>query len=240
MLKIDNLTAAADNQIILDKINLKIKQGEVHVLLGPNGSGKSSLAQVIMGNPHYQIKSGQIFFQDRDITQLPMEKRVELGLALAYQDPPEIKGVPLQQLLDLIGSKQPNRAESARQPKWTKKLLKREVNVKFSGGEKKIAEILQVLALNPKLAIFDELDSGLDVKNMARVISLVKSEIIDRRISSLFITHYGKIVSQLEPDWTHVMLNKKIICSSQDYQQVITTINQHGYQRCRQCQSLDS
>ncbi len=247
MLTIKNLTAEADQKIVLENVNLEIKKGETHVLLGPNGSGKTSLAQTIMGNPHYQIKSGQILFKDQGITDLTMEERAKLGLALSYQQPPEIKGVSLSKLLDVISQVKADDSASKKTQNQTKilekfgsKLLERDLNVKFSGGEKKIAEILQILALDPKLVIFDELDSGLDLKNLKKITTIINSEIIKKDVSVLFITHHGQIINGLKPDWTHVMLDKDIICDSQNYQQVISTIRQHGYEKCRQCQSLDS
>ena len=247
MLKIRNLTASADGKTIIDQVNLEIKPGEIHVLLGPNGSGKSSLAQVIMGNPHFKIEQGEIWFKDQNITELSMEQRAKLGLALSFQDPPAIKGVTLKNLLDILsegklGKNKPDKSESALkldQLPATKKLLNRDLNQKFSGGEKKIAELLQILALNPELIIFDELDSGLDLKNLELILDVIKTELIKQEIPLMFITHHGQIIDGMEPDWTHVMLDKKIICDSQDYQKVIRTIKQHGYQKCRACQSMD-
>jgi Fe-S cluster assembly ATP-binding protein len=243
MLNIHNLTVSAGQQLILDQISLEIKAGEIHVLLGPNGSGKSSLAQVIIGNPQYQVESGQVIFQGQDITQLPMAARAKLGIALTFQNPPQIPGVSLQKLLKSIRSshrddlQQPRQSAVKRDSAFGQELLQRDLNVDFSGGEKKMAEVLQILALQPQFVIFDELDSGLDIKNLARISKIIKGQIIDQNLPVLFITHHGQIVNGLQPDWTHVMLDKEIICSSQDYQRVITTIQKHDYRQCRQCQS---
>ncbi|MBD3250388.1 MAG: ATP-binding cassette domain-containing protein [Candidatus Pacebacteria bacterium] len=237
MLKIKNLTVQAQDKLVLQDISLEIKSGEVHVLLGPNGSGKSSLAQVIMGNPRYQITQGKIWFKGQDITDLSMEKRVKLGLAKTFQDPPSIRGVTLEQLLTEISSRE--LVELGDQLASSHKLLKRQVNYQFSGGEKKLAELWQVIQLQPELIIFDELDSGVDLKNLERIIKLIKQKFIDQQTPVLFITHHGQIINGLEPSWTHVMLDSKIICRSQNYQQAIKTIKEYGYQKCRQCQFVD-
>ncbi len=238
MLEIRNLSVQAEDKQILQDNNLQIKEGEVHVLLGPNGSGKSSLAQTIMGNPHYQVTQGRIIFTGKDITDLPMPKRAKLGLALSFQNPPEIKGVILKKLLALISDNISENTETqkADETKLGQRLLEREVNVSFSGGEKKMSELRQIIAMNPKLVIFDELDSGLDLKNIHRVLAVIKKQLIDKGVSVLFITHSGDMLDGIQPDWTHVMLDKQMICHSRDYQQVITTIRQHGYQKCRHCQ----
>ncbi|MEA2056229.1 MAG: Fe-S cluster assembly ATPase SufC [Patescibacteria group bacterium] len=247
MLQIKNLTVKVDSKIIIEDLTLFIKKGEIHVLLGPNASGKSSLAQTIMGNPRYQILQGKIWFKDQDITRLSMEKRAQLGLALSFQEPPPIKGVSLNQILELIRQKRGHKIKKTKQTEIelleqlpaSKKLLHRNLNERYSGGEKKIAELLQLSALKPKLIIFDELDSGLDIKNLSRILKVIKAQFLSKGVSVLFITHHGQIVDGMQPDWTHVMLNKKIICNSQDYQKVITTIKEHGYQKCRHCQFVD-
>lgn len=262
MLKIQHLTVKAQSKQVLSDLSLEINPGEIHVLLGPNGAGKSSLAKVIAGHPRYQVVAGSITFSDQDITSLSPEERVKLGLAVTVQNPPEIKGVKLVELLDLIKrnladsqsqtgsvSSQKSQSQKSAQPKVTsylqelngvtQQLLDRELNVRFSGGEKKLAEVLQLISLEPKLAVLDEIDSGLDLKNLERILKVLKQEIISRRIPVLLITHHGQIVDGLQPDWTHVMIDRKIICHSQDYQKVIATIKQHGYEKCRHCQSVD-
>lgn len=247
MLKIDNLTVRVDGKIIIQDLNLLIKPGEIHVLLGPNASGKSSLAQTIMGNPRYEVMQGKIWFENQDITKLNMEKRAQLGLALSFQEPPSIKGVNLGQILELIGQKKGQKQEAVRQIEAellaqlpaSKKLLNRDLNSRYSGGEKKIAELLQLSALKPKLIIFDELDSGLDLKNLDLILQVIKTQFLSKGIPVMFITHHGQIVDGMQPNWTHVMLDKKIICNSQDYQKVITTIKENGYQKCQHCQSMD-
>ena len=234
LLKIEKLKVKANQKEILKGINLQIKKGEVQTLLGPNASGKTSLANVILGNPKYNISQGKIFFGGKEITKFPPEKRVKLGMALAWQSPPAIKGVKLSQLLKKISKVTQVRPVS----ELGKELLEREINLDFSGGEKKISEVLQVLALNPKLVIFDEIDSGLDIKRLELCAKIIKKELIDKKVSVLFITHWGQILQFLKPDLTNVMLGGKIICKSPDYKKVLMVIKKYGYEKCKRCPLL--
>ncbi len=239
MLRIKNLSVLAEEQPVLKEVNLTIKTGELHVLLGPNGSGKTSLAQVIMGSPRYQVQQGEIEFNQQKITKLKPEERAKLGLAMSFQDPPAILGVTLKQLLELIANKTGQQKLDLDDDLFNQdkhKLLNRDVNFKFSGGEKKIAEILQILTLQPQLVIFDELDSGLDLKNTDKIADLIQKKLIEQGTAVLLITHTGKIIDGLKPDWTHVMLDKTIVCSSQNYLKVKQTIKEQGYEQCRHCQ----
>ena len=234
LLKIEKLKVKANEKEILKGINLQMKEGEVLALLGPNGSGKSVMAQTILGNPKYKVTSGKIFFEGKNITKFPPEKRVKLGMALVWQAPPAIKGVKLSQLLKKISKVTQVRPVS----ELGKELLEREINLDFSGGEKKISEVLQVLALNPKLVIFDEIDSGLDIKRLELCAKIIKKELIDKKVSVLFITHWGQILKFLKPDLTNVMLDGKIICKSPDYKKVLMVIKKYGYEKCKRCPLL--
>lgn len=234
LLKIENLWVIVNGKEILKGVNLKIEPGEIQALLGPNASGKSTLAQVILGNPKYKIKKGKIIFQGKDISKFTSEKRVKLGIALTWQSPPVIKGVKLSQLLERISFKKDF------QPEEGKKLLEREVNVDFSGGEKKISELLQILSLNPKLVIFDEIDSGLDIKKTERVAKIIKKEFLGKKIkiAVLFITHSGDILKFFKPKITNVIVKGKIICKGKDYKKVLRVIKKYGYEKCKKCQLL--
>ncbi len=234
LLKTEKLRVEGNGKEILKGVNLQIKRGEIQALLGPNASGKSTLAQVILGNPKYKIKKGKIIFQGKDITKFTSEKRVKLGIALTWQSPPVIKGVKLSQLLERISFKKDF------QPEEGKKLLEREVNVDFSGGEKKISELLQILSLNPKLVIFDEIDSGLDIKKIERVAKIIKKEFLGKKIkiAALFITHSGDILKFFKPKTTNVMVRGKIICKGKDYKKVLRVIKKYGYEKCKKCQLL--
>jgi Fe-S cluster assembly ATP-binding protein len=228
LLEIKKLRVKADKKEILKGVNLKIKKGKIHVLLGPNASGKSTLAQVISGNPKYKIIEGKILFLGKDIRKFFPEKRTKLGIALAWQTPPQIKGVKICQLLEKI-SKEKIEIEEG------KNLLKREINVDFSGGEKKISELIQVITLKPKLAIFDEIDSGLDIKMVEKVAKLIKEKLAKKGSSVLLITHSGEILNYLKPNSVSVMIGGKIVCQSQDFKKVLRTIRKYGYEKCKEC-----
>lgn len=148
MLKIENLSVKVDSKDILRGINIGIKKTEVHALLGPNASGKSTLAQVIMGFPDYKITEGKIIFKGKDITNLSIEERAKLGMALVFQHPPTIKGIKLSNLLEKISKQTVDIKEFSVNPD----ILEREINVGFSGGEKKLSEIIQIISLNPALS----------------------------------------------------------------------------------------
>lgn len=233
ILEIKNLKVKSENVEILKGVNLKIKEGEIQALLGPNASGKSTLAQTILGNPKYKIIEGKILFFGKEIKNLSSEKRVKLGLALTFQSPPPIRGLKLCQLLEKI-SKRKFQIEEA------KNLFEREVNLDLSGGEKKISELIQVISLDPKLVIFDEIDSGLDIKKLEFVAKLIKKELIEKGVSILLITHYGKILDYLKPKLTNVILDGKIICKSKDFKKVIKTIKRYGFEKCKRCPFLAS
>lgn len=227
MLKIDNLSVKVNGKNILKKINLKINNGEIHALLGPNASGKSSLVYTTMGFPDYNVTDGKIIFNGKDITDLEIEERVKLGMTSVFQHPPSIKGLKLSKLLDKISKKKIELKE-------LNDLLEREINVGFSGGERKLSEIMQVISLDPSFVVFDELDAGLDLENLERLTSLIKSELDNKSI--LLITHRGRILRFLKPDIAHVMIDGKIVCSSKDWKKIWKTIEVYGYEKCKECE----
>lgn len=231
MLKIDNLSVKVHDKDVLRKVSLEIKNGETHALLGPNASGKSTLAYAVMGFPDYEITEGKISFKGRDITGLPIEERVKLGIALAFQHPPAVKGVKLSTLLEKT-AKQP---VNVKEFPLTLDLLEREVNVGFSGGERKLSEIMQIIGLSPSFVVFDELDAGLDIVNLERLTSIIQEKLRSNGVSILMITHRGNILHYLEPDIVHVMLDGKIVCSSEDWRKVWRTITRYGYEKCKEC-----
>lgn len=231
-LEIKNLKVQGNGKQILKGINLQIKKGDVQVLLGPNASGKSTLCHAILGNPKYKVTAGKILFQGKEITNLAPEKRVKLGLALSFQSPPTIKGVKTSQLLDKISIVKNSELKNLEKV-FDKHLLERDINLDFSGGEKKTSELIQILALNPKLVIFDEVDSGLDLKKIKNVAEMIKKELIDKKISVLLITHSGEILRFLKPRMTNVIIDGKIICRQKDYKKVLRTIKKYSYEKCK-------
>jgi Fe-S cluster assembly ATP-binding protein len=228
LLRVKNLKVVAEKKEILKGVNLEMKEGEIQALLGPNASGKSTLAQAISGNPKYKITEGKILFLGKDITRLSPDKRVKMGIALAWQTPPPVKGVKFFQVLERI-SREKVEIEDG------KNLFEREINVDFSGGEKKISELIQVLALKPKLAIFDEIDSGLDIKRVEKVAKIIREKLVGEGVSVLIITHSGEILNYLKPNLVSVMLDGKIVCQSKDFEKVLRTIKKYGYEKCKEC-----
>lgn len=227
MLKITNLYASINNKEILQGINLEIKPGEVHAIMGPNGSGKSTLANILAGNEDYKVTSGSIEFKGQDLLQLSIEQRALQGIFLAFQYPVEIAGVnnlyflktALNNLRRIRGESELDAFDFMNLLKEKIKIvdmdasfLQRMVNVGFSGGEKKRNEILQMLVLEPTLAILDETDSGLDIDALqivAKGVNSMRSQ--DRSI--IMVTHYQRLLNYVIPDFVHVLANGKIIKS---------------------------
>jgi Fe-S cluster assembly ATP-binding protein len=231
MLKIENLSVRVGGKDILRKINLEIKKAEIHALLGPNASGKSTLVYTMMGFPDYQIMEGEIDFKGKNIESLSIEERAKLGIALAFQHPPIIKGIKLSKLLEKISKQVINIKEFP----IKSDLLGREINVGFSGGERKLSEIIQIISLNPSFAIFDELDSGLDVEMLEKLAIIIKDKLLNNDVSILLITHRGSILRFLKPDFAHVIINGELVCSSKDWKDMWETIRKYGYEKCKEC-----
>ena len=221
VLKIKNLSVSLNKKNILDKIDLSIKNSETHVLMGQNGAGKSTLAQSIMGNPNYSIK-GQIIFNQKDLLKLDPKERAALGVVLSFQQILEIPGVKVYDYLRLLYKKSHEQKLTPMKFKnflkermallnFDEEFLKRSLNHGFSGGEKKKMEVLQMLVLEPRLIILDEIDSGLDIdaiQAVAKAVNFLKKE---KQSSVLMITHYSRILQFLEIDKVHLLSKGKII-----------------------------
>jgi len=231
LLEIKDLEVEGDGKKILKGIDLEIEKGEIQAILGPNASGKSTLVKVISGNPKYKIKRGKILFNGEEINKIQTEKRTKLGIAISWQHPPAIKNVKLSNLLDKISKKHVEIEKFG----VGKNMLEREINLNFSGGEKKISELLQIISLNPKLAIFDEIDSGLDIKKLEKVGEIIKKELIDKKVSVLLITHGGEILNFLKPAFVNVIVDGKIICKEKNFKKVLKTIREYDYEECKKC-----
>ena len=226
MLKIKNLKAKIDNKEILKGLNLEIKPGEVHAIMGPNGSGKSTLSNVLSGKKGYTI-SGDVTYLNENLLDLEIEERAHKGIFLAFQYPLEIPGVNtnifLKTSLNAIkkakGEKELDAIEflklvkqKAGELKFDEKILSRQLNVGFSGGEKKKNEILQMSILNPKLSILDETDSGLDIDAL-KIVSEGVNALRSKESSFLIITHYQRLLEYIKPDFVHVLINGQIVKS---------------------------
>lgn len=221
-LEIKNLSVKIENRVILEEFDLEIKRGEIHAIMGPNGTGKSTLSKVIMGDPNYEIISGDILVDGTSILELTTDERARLGIFLAMQSPIEIEGVSNADFLKT--------AVSAKQEKninlfqFIKKMEKgvtdlkmdpnmthRPINQGFSGGERKRNEILQMKMLEPAMVILDEIDSGLDVDSLKIVGDNVMSYFREQQPGILTITHYPRILEYIQPDFVHIMMNGKIV-----------------------------
>ena len=222
LLRVTGLSASVDDKPILHAVDLEIGQGETHVLMGPNGADKSTFGQVVMGNPAYTVTAGTVELDGQDITDLSPDKRSQAGLFLSFQAPVEVPGVPLASFLraitaqhanvDLKGKKYKTRiARIMEQLDMDSAYLDRELNVGFSGGEKKKVEMLQLLLLQPKLAILDETDSGLDVDALTVVSRAIEAYREECDGTLLVITHNTRILEHVPVDRTHVMVQGRIV-----------------------------
>ena len=227
IIEIKNLHASVEDTKIIKGLNLKIDVGEKHTIMGPNGSGKSTLANVLAGNPSYTVDSGEIIFMGQDLDEMEPDIRACIGLFLAFQYPVELPGVRMWQFLksSLDAKREYNRQEPlstrefdnllneyAEKVGISQDFIKRNVNEGFSGGEKKRNEILQLSLLNPKLAILDETDSGLDIDAL-KVVSQGIDSFSSNENSVLLVTHYQRILNYIQPDFVHVMMDGNIVTS---------------------------
>lgn len=242
ILQIDQLNASIDNKSIIKNFELSINPNEIHVIMGPNGCGKSTLSKILTGHPLYNIDSGTILFDQLNLLDLDPEERSHQGLFLAFQYPIEIPGVSNYDFLRLAyNEKQKAKGLPELDPlefmeltqKYLNKLkirpefLNRDLNQGFSGGEKKRNEILQMLLLQPKLIILDEIDSGVDVDAIKVICENIK-ENINNETSLIIITHYPRILQYLKPDFVHIMNDGKLIKTGG--MELVEQLEEHGYE----------
>ena len=240
LLDVKNLNAGLEGgKQILNDLNIQIGNGETHVLMGPNGAGKSSLGNTLMGNPVYHVTGGKILFKDQDITEESTDKRAKLGMFMSFQSPLEVPGISLEAFIrSAIQQKTGERVKLFQFQKELKACMellnmnpdyaKRDLNVGFSGGERKKSEILQLLMLKPDFAILDETDSGLDVDAInvvSKGISMFKND--DNAV--LIITHNNKILKNLKVDFVHVLVDGKIVATGDA--KLAKDIEENGYEK---------
>lgn len=250
-LEIRNLHVSVEGEPILKGVNLIVRQGEIHALMGPNGSGKSTLSNTIMGHPAYEVTAGQIVFDGVDILELEPDERSRLGLFLAFQYPVAIPGITVANFLrNAINARR--RAENPADkgipiPAFRKLLIEkmdmlkmdhdfagRYLNDGFSGGEKKRAEILQMAVLEPKIAIMDETDSGLDIDAL-RIVSEGVNRLYGPNLGVLVITHYQRILNYIKPQFVHIMMDGQIVESGGP--ELALHLEEHGYDWLREKQN---
>ena len=227
MLKIENLHASVGDKQILNGINLEVKAGEVHAIMGPNGSGKSTLASVLAGNEKFTVTEGKVTFLGENMLELPIEDRARKGLFLGFQYPVEIPGVTMANFMKIaVNEQRKSRGEEpltaaeflkmmrekAKVVELDAKMTSRAVNEGFSGGEKKKNEIFQMAMLDPKLAILDETDSGLDIDAL-RIVATGVTKLHTPQNATVVITHYQRLLDYIVPDFVHVLYKGKIIYS---------------------------
>ncbi|MCA1729138.1 MAG: Fe-S cluster assembly ATPase SufC [Actinobacteria bacterium] len=242
MLKIENLRAEIDGQEIVKGLDLEVGKGEIHAIMGPNGSGKSTLSNVLMGHPRYDVTGGSVTFMGEDVLEMEPDERAKLGMFLAFQYPSEVPGVSVANFLrTAVNAVREEELsvmemykllqEKMRVMQMDPKFAERYLNEGFSGGEKKRNEILQMLMLEPKLAIMDETDSGLDIDAL-QVVSKGVNELRGPEFSAVIITHYQRILRYIEPDHVHVMLDGRLVTSGG--KELALALEDKGYDWVRQ------
>jgi Fe-S cluster assembly ATP-binding protein len=242
MLKIENLRIEIDGNEIVKGLDLEVGIGEIHAIMGPNGSGKSTLANVLMGHPRYEVIDGSVTFEGEDVLELEPDERAKLGMFLAFQYPSEVPGVSVANFLRTAVNSvrevelspmgmykllQEKMAVMQMDPKFAERYL----NEGFSGGEKKRNEILQMLMLEPRLAIMDETDSGLDIDAL-QVVARGVNELRGPEFSAVIITHYQRILRYIQPDRVHVMLDGRLVTSGG--KELADVLEDKGYDWVRQ------
>lgn len=241
MLEIKNLYAGIDGNEILKGINLTVKKGEIHAIMGPNGSGKSTLAKVLAGHPAYQVTKGEVLYEGKNLLEMPPDERAREGVFMAFQYPIEVPGVSNAQFLRLAyNEKRKHLGEEELDPLEFKDLLKerakvvemdasfmtRSVNEGFSGGEKKRNEILQMAVLEPKLAVLDETDSGLDIDAL-RIVAGGVNQLHNPENAVILVTHYQRLLDYIVPQFVHVLANGRI--AKEGGKELALELEQKGY-----------
>jgi Fe-S cluster assembly ATP-binding protein len=225
ILNIKKLHVNVDGKPILNGVDLEVKSGEVHAIMGPNGTGKSTLASALMGNPKFEVISGSVTMENQDLLEMEVDERARAGLFLAMQYPAEVPGVTnsdfMRQALRAVSE------NAIKDLKMKENMAHRYLNEGFSGGERKRNEILQLKILKPKIAILDEIDSGLDVDAL-KIVGKNVSEMINSNFGCILITHYQRILKYIKPTHVHIMIDGKIALSGGE--ELIEKIDKNGYE----------
>jgi len=249
MLQVEDLQVKLGDKEILKHIDLEIHPGETHILFGPNGSGKTSLLMTIMGYPQYRVTGGKIVFKGEDITHMPVNERAQLGIGISYQRPPTINGVKTRQMIQICAKRAVDTEALAEKVHFSE-FLERDINAGFSGGEIKRSELLQLMAQDPDLLLFDEPESGVDLENIS-LIGKTISELLQRdfRLNAkrtqkerrqertrmgLIITHTGFILDYVTADKGQVLYEGVLTCSTNP-REIFKCISQVGYGECVRC-----
>ncbi len=239
MLEVKDLSVKVEGKLILKDMSFSLKEGVSHILFGPNGSGKTTLISTLMGLPGYEVVSGKIIFRGIDITSIGIDERAKLGIIVSFQNPPEITGVKLGDLLKLCLGKRETEEFSIEETKQIEafrltSFLNRDTNVGFSGGERKRSEILQLIFLKPKLLLLDEPDSGVDVESLRMIAIEVQRYIEISGSSALIITHKGDILEYVKARYGCILLEGQFHCFTNPMS-IYNDIKRVGYEECVAC-----
>ena len=236
LLEVKNLAVSVAEKQILQGVDLEIAQGQVLVLFGPNGSGKSTLLKTVMGIGGYSVSGGDILFEGQSIVSLPIEERARRGIAIMFQHPPKVRGVKLSQIARMLSD------DEALIQKYVDELnlgylFDRDLNVDFSGGEMKRAELLQILLSKPKLILLDEPESGVDLENISIMGKALNKYLIKEKASCFVISHTGYIIDYINAQRGCLMIDGNLYCVG-DPKAMFETIKASGYERCKECHGV--
>jgi Fe-S cluster assembly ATP-binding protein len=242
VLEVRDLSVSAGERPVLRRVSLAILPGEVHVLLGPNGGGKTTLLMAVMGMPGYRVTEGRVLFRGEDITGVSVDERARRGIALSFQRPPAVRGVTARTLIDHILARrglEPSALDELANSIRSETLLDRDLNVGLSGGEVKRSELLQLLALEPALALFDEPESGVDLDSIALVGAGMRRLLgrgggAQAGKAALIVTHTGHILHEVPADHGHVLVRGEIVCRGEP-RALFEDVRVHGYEACLTC-----
>lgn len=240
LLEINNLWVQVENEPIIKNLSLHLEKYETYVMFGPNGSGKSTLLNAIIGLPGYKITNGSILFDGKNIINLPIDERIKLGISIGYQYPIEIKGVKLADILKFCLKKKTEDEFSEEEMVVIERFklrdfLDRDINVGFSGGERKRSEILQMLFMKSKLLLLDEPDSGVDVESLQLIAEEIQHYISKSGASSIIVTHQGEILKYIKAQKACVLLDSEIHCYPKPVE-IFGSISLMGYKGCIECE----
>jgi len=239
MLEVNDLWVDVNGKQVLKGVDLNIPSGETHILFGKNGSGKSSLLMTVMGFRRYKIRQGRICFKGEDITRMPIDKRARMGIGLAFQKPPGIRGVKTRDIFNVCNTNEVSCNALAEKFEFSE-LLERELNVGFSGGEMKKSELLQLLLQDPDFVMLDEPESGVDLENLD-ILGKAINKLLQKHLwrtrakSGLVISHLGFILNYIDADAGYVLMDGHIHCRGNP-RELFKGIQRHGYRECVECQ----
>jgi Fe-S cluster assembly ATP-binding protein len=239
ILELKNVSVEVGGKSILDRINLSVPKGESQVLFGPNGSGKTTLLMAILGIPGYTLTAGGIIFNGRNMAKKDVDERARLGIGFGFQQPPEVVGVKLRDMLKVcegtpLKEKLSGDAIDLAEKFQMTEYLDRDVNVGFSGGERKRAEILQLLLMKPKLLLLDEPDSGVDVESLVLIATEIQKYLDESKASALIITHQGHILEHIKAEKACLLIDGRMYCYNKP-KRIFEDIKKKGYSGCIAC-----